>query len=75
MERMFLKDLVDSNRDRIVHYTKCKDEKKYVSVFNYSEKYGGTFDSFKYYNDYVIEFGAKNKGGDFKCLKNIKTKE
>ena len=28
-----------------------------VSVFNYSEKYGGTFDSFKYYNDYVIELG------------------
>lgn len=36
MERMFLKDLVDSNGDRIVHYTKCKDENKYVSVFNYS---------------------------------------
>ena len=61
MERMFLKDLVDSNRDRIVHYTKCKDENKYVSVFNYSVKYGGTFDSFKYYNDYVIELGAKTK--------------
>ena len=61
MERMFLKELVDSNGDRIVHYTKCKDENKYVSVFNYSEKYGGTFDSFKYYNDYVIEFGAKTK--------------
>ena len=56
---MFLKDLVDSNGDRIVHYTKCKDENKYVSVFNYSAKYGGTFDSFKYYNDYVIELGGK----------------
>ena len=61
MERLFLKDLVDSNGDRIVHYTKCKDENTYVSVFNYSEKYGGTFDSFKYYNDYVIELGAKTK--------------
>ena len=59
MERMFLKDLVDSNGDRIVHYTKCKDENKYVSVFNYSAKYGWTFDSFKYYNDYVIELGGK----------------
>ena len=59
MERMFLKDLVDSNGDRIVHYTKCKDENKYVSVFDYSAKYGGTFDSFKYYNDYVIELGGK----------------
>ena len=55
MERMFLKDLVDSNGDRIVHYTKCKDGNKYVSVFNYSAKYGGTFDSFKDYNDYGIE--------------------
>ena len=36
MERMFLKDLVDSNGDRIVHYTKCKDENKYVSVFIFS---------------------------------------
>ena len=28
-----------------------------MSVFNYSEKYGGTLDSFRYYNDYVIELG------------------
>ena len=27
----------------------------YMSVFNYSEKHGGTFDSFKYYNDYVVD--------------------
>ena len=59
MGRMFLKDLVYSNEDRIVHYTKCKDGNKYVSVFDYSAKYGGTFDSFKYYNDYVIELGGK----------------
>lgn len=26
-----------------------------MSVFNYSEKHGGTFDSFKYYNDYVVD--------------------
>lgn len=25
------------------------------------EKYGGTYDSFKYYNDYVIELGNGNK--------------
>lgn len=54
---MFLKDLVEKNGDKIVHYTKAKIDKKYVSVFNYSEKYGGTYDSFKYYNDYVIELG------------------
>ena len=59
MGRMFLKALGYSNEDRIVHYTKCKDGNIYVSVFNYSVKYGGTFDSFKYYNDYVIELGGK----------------
>ena len=41
--------------------TKAKIDKKYVSVFNYSEKYGGTYDSFKYYNDYVIELGKGNE--------------
>jgi phosphoserine aminotransferase len=30
-----------------------------MSVFNYSEKYGGTIDSFKYYNDYVIDITDK----------------
>ena len=35
------------------------DENRYVSVFNYSEKYGGALDSFKYYNDYVIELGGR----------------
>lgn len=35
---MFLKDLVKKNGDKIVHYTKAKIDKKYVSVFNYSEK-------------------------------------
>ena len=54
---MFLKDLVKKNGDKIVKYNNCKEDKKYMSVFNYSEKYGGTFDSFKYYNDYVIELG------------------
>lgn len=52
---IFLKDLVKENGDKIVNYTNCKTNKKYMSVFNYSEKYGGTFDSFKYYNNYVIE--------------------
>lgn len=52
---MFLKDLVKKNGDKIVYYKNCKADKKYISVFNYSKNYGGTFDSFKYYNDYVIE--------------------
>lgn len=54
---MFLKDLVEKNGDKIVHYKNGKADKKYMSVFDYSEKFGGTFDSFKYYNDYVIELG------------------
>ena len=54
---MFLKDLVEKNGNKIVRYDNCRADKKYMSVFNYSEKYGGTFDSFKYYNDYVIELG------------------
>lgn len=54
---MFLKDLVEKNGDKIVRYDNCRADKKYMSVFNYSEKYGGTFDSFKHYNDYVIELG------------------
>lgn len=59
MERMFLKDLVKKNGDKIVRYDNCKADKEYMSVFNYSEKYSGTFDSFKYYNGYVIELGAE----------------
>ena len=57
---MFLKDLVKNNGDKIVHYKSCKKDKKYINVFNYSERYGGTFDSFRYYNDYVIELGDNN---------------
>ena len=56
-EKLFLKDLVKKNGDKIVYYNECKIGKKYMSVFNYSEKYGGTIDSFKYYNEYVIEIG------------------
>lgn len=52
-----LQELVKENGDKIVYFQNCKANKKYMSVFNYSEKYGGTFDSFRYYNDYVIELG------------------
>lgn len=51
----FLKDLVKENGHKIVRYNQTKENYKYMSVFNYSEKYGGTIDSFQYYNDYVIE--------------------
>ena len=58
---MFLKDLVEKNGDKIVRYDNCREDKKYMSVFNYSEKYGGTFDGFKYYNDYIIELWGKQE--------------
>ena len=54
----YLKDLVQKNGDKIVRYNECKVNAEYVSVFDYSEKYGGTYDSFKYYNTYVIEIGT-----------------
>lgn len=51
----FLEDLVKENNHKIVYFKNCKVNKKYMSIFNYSQLYGGTFNSFKYYNDYVIE--------------------
>ena len=55
---MLLKDLLEKNGDKLVHYTKGEKGKIYMSVFNYSKKYGGTCDSFKYYNDYYVELGG-----------------
>ena len=51
----FLLELIKKNGDKLVNYKNCKMGKKYMSVFNYSEFYGGTFDGFKFYNDYVVE--------------------
>lgn len=56
--KMFLKDLIEKNGDKLVHYTQGKKGKVYMSVFNYSKKYGGTYDSFRYYNDYYVELGG-----------------
>lgn len=56
---MFLSDLVEKNGDKIVYYKDCKMGKKYMNVFLYSEWYGGTIDSYRYYNDYVIEIGSE----------------
>lgn len=54
--KMFLEDLIEQNGDKLIHHTQVRDpNKKYESVFNYSERHGGTFDSFKYYHNYVIE--------------------
>lgn len=54
-EIVFFKDLVEYNGDKIVRYNETQLNKKYASILNYSNKYGGTIDSFKYYNDYVVE--------------------
>ena len=51
----FLLELIKKNGDKLVYYKNCKENKKYISVFNYSNFHGGTFDAFKYYNDYVVE--------------------
>ena len=55
---MSLEYLVKSNGDKIVFYKNCKKDKIYMSVFNYSQRFGGTNDSFKYYNDFVIELDS-----------------
>lgn len=54
-EIVFFKDLVENNGDKIVQCNEAQINKKYASIFNYSNKYGGTIDSLKYYNDYVVE--------------------
>ena len=61
----YLRDLVKENKHEIKHFTEIVEkgvekEHKYMSVFEYSEKYGGTYDSFKYYNDYIIDLGEEN---------------
>lgn len=53
--KMFLKELLEKNGHKLVRYDNCIDGHKYESVFSYSERHGGTFDSFKYYNNYVID--------------------
>ena len=53
--KMFLKELLEKNGHKLVRHNNCIAGHKYESVFNYSERYGGTFDSFKYYNDYVVD--------------------
>ena len=66
---MYLKELIEKNGHKLVKHDNCINGHKYESVFNYSEKHGGTVDSFQYYNDYVVdvtgrdlENGSKVKG-------------
>lgn len=55
----YFKELVSDNNDKIVAYNDTTINKLYVSVFDYSVKYGGSFDSHKYYNNFVVEVGCK----------------
>lgn len=52
---MFLEELLKQNGHKLVRYNEGIEGHTYMSVFDYSVKYGGTFDSFKYYNDYCID--------------------
>lgn len=51
----YLLQLIRDNNHKLVLYNEAKVNHDYMTVFNYSEKYGGTYDSFKYYNNYVVE--------------------
>lgn len=53
--KMFLVDLIEKNGHKLTHRTNIKDGRNYESVFNYSDRHGGTFDSFKYYNNYYVD--------------------
>jgi len=50
-----LQDLVKKNNHKLVKYDQCEISRNYISVFNYSEAYGGTYNSFRYYNDFVVD--------------------
>lgn len=52
---IFFNEIVNNNGDRIVRYNETQENKHYESIFNYNIKHGGSIDSFKYYNDYVVE--------------------
>lgn len=51
----FLLELIQKNGHKLVRYNETVKGKKYVPVFEYSVMHGGTLDSYRYYNDYVVE--------------------
>ena len=56
--------LVEENGDKILHWREATDpNKEYVTPFNYSVSHGGSIDSFKYYNDYVVEISKDKLSG------------
>lgn len=53
-----LRQLTAENGHTIKHWKECTDaDHKYITPFNYSNMYGGAYDSFRYYNDYYIDIG------------------
>jgi hypothetical protein len=62
----YLTDLIKENNHKIVLYNECKMNYKYMTVFDYSAKYGGTYDSLKYYNNYVVEIKKGEKKNERK---------
>lgn len=51
----YLIDLINSKHHKLVLYNQVKEHHVYMTVFDYSTKHGGTYDGFRYYNNYVIE--------------------
>ena len=58
---MFFKELVKKNGHKLVGYGEAREGHTYVKVFDYSEKYGGTYDSHRYYNNYVVDVTEDEK--------------
>ena len=54
---LYLHELLKKNGHKLVSCHNCVSGHKYESVFNYSDRHGGTYDSFQYYNDYVVDVG------------------
>lgn len=52
---LFLKQLIKNNGHKLVRHDNCIAGHKYETVFNYSNRHGGTTDSFRYYNKYVVD--------------------
>jgi hypothetical protein len=51
----YLKDLIKGNNHKLVKHDEAKTGYIYLTVFDYCEKYGTTFDGHNYYNNYYVE--------------------
>ena len=64
-KKLFLEELCNKNGDMLYPYTRpLRPNEKFEdteTVFNYSNRYGGTIDSFRYYNNYYILRGKEKK--------------